>query len=139
MPELDEKELVPKVAEIEKIITQNGGDILKSQGAKKKHLSYPIKQKNYANFGFMEFEAPAENIENINVQMKMQSDILRYLLIHGHGSDKVLRSLIPTKRRARLAKPGEIATQTGRQTKQKEEVVAPEEMEKQLEDVIGKI
>ena len=139
MPEFDESELPAKVAEIQKIITQNGGAILKSQEPKKKHLSYPIKLKNYANFGVMEFEALAENIESINTQMKMQTDILRYLLIQGYGEGKVLRSLVPSKRRARPAKQGEVVEPTSQPIRAKEESAKPEEIEKQLEDVIGKI
>ncbi len=139
MPEFDEKELAPKVAEIEKIITQNGGGVLKSQEPKKKHLSYPIKQKNYANFGVMEFEAPPENIESINAQMKMQTDILRYLLIQGYGEGKVLRSLTPSKRRARPAKLGEVVEPTSQPIRAKEESAKPEEIEKQLEEVLGEI
>ena len=140
LPEFDDKELPGKVAEIEDIITANDGDILKSQEPKKKHLSYQIKQKHYANFGFMEFEAPKESIEKINAQMKLQTDVLRYLLIQGYGSGKVLRSLTPSKRRTRPVKSGEALTQVGRQVKPKEEsAVKPEEMEKQLEEVIEKL
>ena len=70
MPEFDEKELPGKVAEIEKIITQNDGGVLKSQEPRKKHLSYPIKGKHYGNFGVIEFEVAPENLEKINNQMK---------------------------------------------------------------------
>lgn len=139
MPELDETELPGKVAELEKIITQNGGNVLKSQEPKKKHLSYPIKGKHYANFGFMEFEVAPENLEKINADVKLHDDILRYLLIQGYGSGKVLRSLTPSKRRARVAKPGESIEQTGKPIRAKEESAKPEEIEKQLEDVIEKI
>lgn len=139
MPELDEKELPGKVAEIEKIITKNNGAVLTSKEPKKKHLSYPIKLKHYAYFGVLEFEALPENIDNINTQMKLQGDVLRYLLIHGYGSGKVLRSLTSSGRRTRVAKPGESVEQAGKPIRPKEESAKPEKIEKQLEDVIGKI
>lgn len=140
MPEFDEKELPGKMAEIEKIITQNDGEILKSQEPKKKHLSYPIKQNHYANFGVLEFQAPAEAIDKINAQMKLQNDVLRYLLIKSLGEGKVLRTLVPSKRRAK-PKPGDIeaSTQASKPVRPKEESAKPEEIEKQLEDVIEKI
>lgn len=136
LPEFDEKELPAKVAEIEKIITQNNGEVLKSQTPKKKHLSYPIKQNHYANFGVMEFEAPSDSIEKINSQMKLQNDVLRYLLIKSLGEGKVLRTLVPSKRKTK-AKPGEV--ETAKPIRPKEESAKPEEIEKQLEDIIEKI
>jgi len=137
MPELDEKELPGKVAEIEQIITDNGGAVLKSQEPRKKHLSYPIKLKHYAYFGVFEFESPAESIEKINAQLKLKIDVLRYLLIHGYGSGKVLRSLTPSGRRVR---PTKTEGAQARPVRPKEEPAAkPEEMEKQLEDVIENI
>lgn len=132
LPDLEEAEVAKKVSEIETIITQNKGLVVHSVQPQRKHLSYPIDHKHYANFGVLEFQAPTEAITKINAQMKLESEVMRYLLVQSFSDQKVLKSLTPSKRHSRTK------TEGGPKTEKKEEVPAGT-MEKQLEDVIEKI
>lgn len=135
LPEIDGDEVMTKTKEVEDIIVQNGGSILRSQEAKRKHLSYPIRQKHYALFGFFDFTAPADAIEKINDQMKLQGDVLRYVVIKKGEHERILRSVTPAKKRT-MAKTQEAETLT---KKTEEKMAEPEQMEKQLEEVIEKL
>lgn len=135
LPEIEGGEVATKTKEVEDIIVQNGGSVLKSQEPKRKHLSYPIRQKHYALFGFFDFTAPTDAIEKINGQMKLQGDVLRYVVIKKGEHERILRSVVPAKKRATVK-----AQESDTLTKKIEGKAAePEQMEKQLEEVIEKL
>jgi len=137
VPELEESEIAAQVSEIEKTITQNAGNVLHSNNPQKKHLSYPIKQRHYAYFGTMEFEAPAQAVQKINAQLNLQDEILRHLLIYSTSDQKALRSLAIAKRKAKMKSSESIIGQSRQTANEKQ--AEPGAMEKQLEDVIEKI
>lgn len=135
LPDIEGDEVTAKTKEVEDIIIQNGGSILRSQEAKRKHLSYPIRQKHYASFGFFDFTAPTDAIEKINSQMKLQGDVLRYVVIKKGEHERILRSVAPTKKRITV-KTQDTETLT---KKTEGKTAEPEQMEKQLEEVIEKL
>lgn len=135
MPELEGAELLAMSSQVEKIITQNGGKIIRAREPRKQHLSYPIQLKHYAHFGVFEFEINPESLLKINADLKLQTDVLRYILIHGYEDAKVLRSLTP--RRGRPKPKADEKTEAAKADKDSQ--VPSGEMEKQLEDVIEKL
>ena len=78
IPELEEADVKARAQEISNLITQNSGSVIISKEPRRSHLSYPIRKKQYSYFGTLEFTAPAEAIEKINTQMKLQNDVLRF-------------------------------------------------------------
>ena len=135
MPELEGVELLTATGEVEKIITKNGGKTIKAREPRKQHLSYPIQLKHYGHFGVFEFESAPDMLAKINADLKMNSDVLRYILIHGYGDAKVFRSLTP--RRGRPKPKADEKTEAAKADKDSQ--VPAGEMEKQLEDVIGNL
>lgn len=135
LPEIEGGEVATKAKEVEDIIVRNGGSILRSQEAKRKHLSYPIRQKHYALFGFFDFTAPADAIEKINDQMKLQGDVLRYVVIKKGEHERILRSITPAKKRT----PAKTQEAEALAKKTEKKAAEPEQMEKQLEEVIEKL
>lgn len=133
-PDLEEAEVRVQVQEINDLIAQNSGSILISRNPRKSHLSYPIKNKSYAYFGIMDFGAMPEVIEKVNAQMKLQNNVMRYLLL-AKPDIKELRILGQHRSRSRVrthepVAPLEAAKQ---KTKTKEET---EQLEKEIEKVI---
>lgn len=137
IPELEEADVKVKAQEISDIITQNGGSVLVSKEPKRTHLSYPVKHKQYANFGVFEFSAPAETVEKLNSQLKLNNDVLRFLLIK-RPSKKVLRTLGEqrTERRMKTQETKPKVPVTEEQPTKKTEEIKPEELEKEIEEVI---
>lgn len=138
-PDLEEAGLGNHVKELSELITQNSGSLLTSREPKRIHLSYPIHRKQYAYFGVFDFTASPETIEKVNAQMKLQNNVLRYLLVKKYPDGKEVRTLgeyrVP---RPKVKIPESVISKkklTGREEKSKEPV-KPEEIEKEIEKVI---
>ncbi len=136
VPDIEESAVQSEVASIESLITQYGGSIVTSQKPKKIHLSYPIRHFHYAQFGYIEFNGPSAIIQKINGQMKLQTPILRYLVLakDSVNSKKEVRTLGQQKTRAVRAKTGTAEAKSDKATPE-----TSNQMEKELENVLEKI
>src|SRR3989338_3476781 len=136
IPDLEGADVNARAQELNDLIAQNGGSVSVSKEPRKIHLSYPIKNKNYAYFGLMDFSALPETIEKINAQMKLQNSILRYLLL-SKPDKKELRVLGQHRTRPRIAKTHELtaAETTKKPAKEKTKEEAAQ-LEQELEKVI---
>ena len=105
-PDLEEAKVRTHVQELNELVTKSGGSVLTAREPRRIHLSYPVKNKGYAYFGVTDFAAPAETIEKINAQMKLQNGLLRYLLLV-KPDIKDLRILGEHRARPRLVKTHE--------------------------------
>ncbi len=137
-PDLEEAAVEVQSKELSDMVTQDGGSIVTSTMPKRIHLSYPVKGKQYANFGVMNFTAPAETIEKLNSQMKLQNNVMRYLLTKVAHDGKDLRTLgehraYPRTKVLKTHEPG--ATEKEKPAKPLDEA-AGKEMESEIEKVI---
>ncbi len=141
IPELEEADVKARAQELVNLITQNNGSVLISKEPKRSHLSYPIRHKQYSHFGVLEFTAPAEAIEKINAQIKLQNDVLRFLLLKKDtGALRTLGEPRAGRMRARahepaMAKIKPLAPVSEKETKAESEIKT-EEIEKEIEEVI---
>ena len=134
-PDLEEAEVKVRMQELNNLLAQNGGSVTASREPRKIHLSYPVKNKNYAYFGLIDFSALPDAIEKVNTQMKLQGGILRYLLL-SKPDKKELRILGQHRARPRMIKTHEPAAADTAQKAPKEKT---EEETKQLEQEIEKV
>ena len=136
-PDLEEADIQAQAKELSDTITQDGGSIITSTNPKRIHLSYPLKGKQYANFGVMKFTAPAETIEKLNAQMKLQNQVMRYLLIKVAHDGKDLRTLGEHRAypRSKVLKTHEA----GAADKDKPAKPIDEEAKKEMESEIEKV
>ena len=132
---LEEAEVKTRAQDVELLLTQNGGTIVSSREPKKVHLSYPIAHQHGAYMGVVDFSGPADMIEGLNAQLKLQEGILRYLII-AKPEDKDIRMFGEQRNRKMRTHTAPVAS-----TLPKKEVTPGEEkeMEKKLEDVLEKI
>ena len=130
--DIEETTVLARSAELAKLLTASGAVVLSDHEAKHKHLSYPIQHKHYAYFGSFELTASPEALEKINAQLKLQPQVLRYLLLRQDLEKKALRSLGGERPRPKL-KTHEPTTPAPLIE------VKPEQMEKEIEDVLEKI
>lgn len=68
-------------AKIKKIITDLKGDVAKTTEWGKKEFSYPIKKKNQGEYFLWELRLPEESTLDLEKKMKLEEEIIRYLLI----------------------------------------------------------
>lgn len=132
MPDLGEAEVKSGVEEIENILTKLGGNIVTVKEAKRTRLSYPINHKWQSFFGIINFRGKPETISELKKELKLQEKLMRYLILKYEENERVLRMIAGQKSRVKTR------TVTQAPKKQKEEV-KPEEMEKQIEEVIEKL
>jgi small subunit ribosomal protein S6 len=134
---LEEAQVKASVEELANLITNDGGTILISREPKRIHLSYPIKRQQYAYFGIFDFKAPAETIEKLGSQMKLQNNIIRYLLMKKPPEGKEIRTLGETKSRRSKPKTFETKKEVPMTPAEKVEVeTKTKAMEEELEEVI---
>ena len=134
LPTMEEDKITEKTQEIEGMIAKLGGSVTNSRPPKKQHLSYPIDHKKYSYFGVVNFKLPTTNTDQLRDTLKLEEDVLRFLIIKIRENQKVLRSIKDSSSRIKTR----THTPTKPDAKPKEEI-KPEVMEKQIEDVIGNI
>ncbi|HEY4499802.1 MAG TPA: 30S ribosomal protein S6 [Candidatus Paceibacterota bacterium] len=63
------------------IIAQHNGTIKVQQPAKAIRLAYPITKHTSAYFGFMHCDLPASAIESIDRTLKLNKNVIRFLIV----------------------------------------------------------
>jgi small subunit ribosomal protein S6 len=140
-PDMEESAVPTRVADVSAIVTQHGGSVSVSNEAKRIHLSYPIKRKHYAYFGVIDFQADPQTLTAIDAQMKLQDGLLRFM-ITSKPDLKEVRSLGDKMKRAKVHVAPTHKAAAGEGVKAQKAPAAPGEekqIEKELEDVLGKI
>ena len=141
IPELEEADVKARAQELVNLITQNNGSVLISKEPKRSHLSYPIRHKQYSYLGVLEFKAPAEAVEKINAQIKLQNDVLRFLLLKKDtGALRTLGEPRAGRMRMRAQEPAMTkirpSAPAAEQETKEEDKAKTEEIEKEIEEVI---
>jgi len=126
-PDIEESQIRQLVQNIEGYITSAGGVVSFKKEPERIRLSYPIKNKKQAYFGYFHFNLDLpEKLANIDEEVRHNNEILRYLTIKvSADSGKVKFRFKPQKQKIASEKPAESKTP--------EEI---KEMEKQLEGVL---
>ncbi len=132
-PNLEESKVKEIKSHLEQRITGRTGTISFSKEPEKIRLSYPIKHNNNAFFGYIQFtlENAEEALKELNDELKLNNDILRYLIVK-----------VPAAGQSRTAVLKHIRAQERVERRPKVEAATPEqtkEMEKKLEDILGNL
>ena len=129
-PNLEEMQVRQLAQNVENHITSAGGVVSFKKEPEKIRLSYPVKHKKQAYFGYIHFNlAFPEKLTDIDEEIRHNNDIIRYLTVKVPAdSGKVKFKFKPQKSKTVTEKPAE--KKTPEETK---------ELEKQLEDIIGKL
>lgn len=107
-------------------IANLGGEIKKGETKEKQKFAYPIKKRLSGFYTLLEFQIPAEKMEDLQKQLNLETDILRYLIIDNERA------------RAELAKPRAQKPIRRPETKPegKGEKIKIEELDKKLEEIL---
>lgn len=112
-PDLDKEKVKSLQENIETFLQEKGALLFSIGRATKKELAYPIKKKNEAFLGWLEFFAKPSILKHLEKELRSKEEILRYLLV--------------TK------KPKKMVTETP--TPKKKEKAKIEELDKKLEKI----
>ncbi|MEK9154560.1 MAG: 30S ribosomal protein S6 [Patescibacteria group bacterium] len=124
------------INEVAKIISKHGASIIDEVKTSKIKLAYPIKRENFANFSYLCFSAATDVIKKINNDLKLNSKVLRFLII----TPPVVKSVISQKERRRITEPMITGKEEKSEHRKSESKPAPalsnEELEKKLEEIL---
>ena len=80
-PVLDEEKFSEMVAYVNKLIEDNGGELVEVDEWGVKKLAYDIDKKSTGYYVNLYFNAPAETIAPVERNMRIHDDIMRYLTL----------------------------------------------------------
>ncbi len=76
-----ESGLDSKLDQVKKLVTNNGGTIVKEEAWGKKKLAYQIDGQDFALYHYMDVELPAEAPLAISNTLNITDGVIRYLLV----------------------------------------------------------
>lgn len=77
-----EMNLDPALDKVKKLITANGGKIVKEEVDGKKRLCYKIKGQEFAVYYYVTVALPSEAPKKISSTLNITDEVLRYMLVH---------------------------------------------------------
>lgn len=80
-PDISEENVDVETAELKKVISESGGEIVDSIYPKKRRLAYQIKKQNQASFGVFYFNMDREGVDKIKKALALNKKLLRYLIL----------------------------------------------------------
>ena len=80
-PLLSEETVKEAIAKYSKFLTDNGAEIVQEDNWGLKKLAYPIQKKTTGYYHLTEFKAPGELINKLEVELRRDERILRFLTI----------------------------------------------------------
>ena len=88
-----------------KIITDNGGKVVKAETWGLRNLAYRIQKNRKAHYVLLDFEAPAPVVAELERQTQINEDVIRYMTLkvdeHENGPSVMMRRGDRDKRRDR--------------------------------------
>lgn len=76
-----EIDLEKPLKKLEKIITDNGGKIVKQDNWGKRKLAYPIKKQEFAIYVFNEVSIEPKNANKVQSLLNITDEVIRYLMV----------------------------------------------------------
>jgi len=132
-PSLAEEEVLTFAAKISALIEEQKGVIKHLQEPKRHKLAYPVNKERNAYFGWTTFRLIPSSIAALEKKLKLETSIMRYLIIEEETRLKAPVFRTPT------AKPGTVKiVAVPREAEKSEEKLDLEALDKKLEEILGK-
>ncbi len=65
---------------VTKIITSNGGKVVKADNWGKRKLAYPIKKQEHAVYVFYTVDMPGEGVRKVETTLNITDEVIRFLI-----------------------------------------------------------
>lgn len=80
-PDLSDEDRSAKVDRIHSLITDNGGELGKTEDWGKRVLAYEIKHNTDGYYGLAEFRLPPSAVVTVGERLNIDEEILRYQIV----------------------------------------------------------
>lgn len=105
-PEAADDEVMRLSEGVQKIITGQGGSIVKTEMMGKRQLAYEINHKKDGNYVLLEVEGSGSEIAEVERRMRVNDQILRYMTIRVDEARRRAQKLKDRRARKAAKKPG---------------------------------
>ena len=138
---LDEADVQKARQEIDKTLTSNGGVISFAKDPEKIRLAYPINHQLNAFFGFFNFnlESPDESILKIRDELRLNPNILRFLILKHKVEPKIDKDELVRKMAAAEKRKMKAVKDAEKSTKGETPKADEKEIDEKLEEIIEKL
>lgn len=76
-----EIDLEKATSKIEKIFTDNGGNVTNTDNWGRRKLAYPIKRNEHAVYVFYTVDLPGESVRKVESLLNITDEVLRFLIV----------------------------------------------------------
>ncbi len=76
-----EIDMTKPMAKVEKLVTDNGGKIVKTDSWGKKKMAYKIKGQDHAMYVFYTVELDSQSVRKVESVLNITDEVLRYLIV----------------------------------------------------------
>jgi len=120
-----------------KLVGDFGGEVIDNGGLSRIKLAYPIKKETSAFFGYFYFSIQPEAIKKISGNLKLNSEILRHIIISTPVIQQAIQSVSRKPRRA-FSSEIPVATMTSATPRKPkpQPILSNEALEKKLEEIL---
>ncbi|HXH69039.1 MAG TPA: 30S ribosomal protein S6 [Pyrinomonadaceae bacterium] len=80
-PETSDDDITKLNEAIEKMITDDGGSIVKTEAMGRRKLAYPINKKTEGHYTLFEIEGSGQEIAELERRMRVNDTIMRYMTV----------------------------------------------------------
>ena len=94
---------------VEKLFTDNGGKIVKTDNWGKRKLAYQIKKSDYALYVFYTVELPAESVRKIESNLNISDEVIRFLITRPDLKAIAKAEALKAEKAKRAAERGETS------------------------------
>lgn len=113
-----EMDLEKATSRVEKIFTDNGGEIKNVDNWGKRKLAYPIKKNEHAVYVFYTVHFPAQNVRKVESVLNITDEVIRFLLTHPDLKAIAKAEALKAEKAKKAAERGEHNDQSEEKTEE---------------------
>jgi len=80
-PQLNQDEVIKENDKAVAVVTDNGGELIKTDVWGKRQLAYPIKKQNEGHYFINYFRMESLNVKTVNRLYNINENILRFIIV----------------------------------------------------------
>lgn len=113
-----EIDLEKATSRVEKIFTDNGGDVKAVDNWGKRKLAYPIKKNEHAVYVFYTVELPATSVRKVEATLNITDEVVRFLITRPDLKAIAKAEALKAEKAAKAAARGETAESSDEKTEE---------------------
>jgi len=113
-----EIDLEKATSRVEKIFTDNGGEVKNVDNWGKRKLAYPIKKNEHAVYVFYTVDFPAESVRKVEATLNITDEVIRFLITRPDLKAIAKAEALKAEKAKKAAERGETAESSDEKTEE---------------------